>query len=110
ISLFFSSQFWPNPLPVVRAQITACDRTVGGTLDVGAAFKGHWSTAGRPIAHIRNRRADSACQCRQAAPLLSQVIGQFHAPNLAKRETLVNSVTRISVFRVLLSNSAHERH
>lgn len=108
--LFLWSQFGPNPLPVVRAQIPTRDSTVGRALNVGATLNWHRPSTRGPFAHVRDRCADGPSQRRQATAFLGEVFGQLHAFTLAKRETYVNSVSRISIFRVLLSNSAHERY
>lgn len=81
-------------------------RSIGGHLSAGTgrASDAHWeiNTGETPISRLSREAAPR--------PAPERYVFRSIASNLALRESIVNSETRMYVFRVLLSNPAHERH
>ncbi|SUW10786.1 Uncharacterised protein [Bordetella bronchiseptica] len=100
----------PDTLKIRWAEVLSFHNTFSRNLDCYASMGRDLTGSGRPSTDIRSMSANGFRKLGKPAAPLREIGREIHESNLAKRESYVNSVTRISRVRVLLSNALHERH
>lgn len=76
-------QLGPDALPVVGEQLLAGNKSAGSGLDGRAMYDRNGTGTVGPAAYVWGVCADGLGQCRLAAALLHEVLGEVHTRRLA---------------------------